>query len=187
MVCLDTTARVFLDDRCHHDELDEIAEAAGYSKGAVYSNFGGKAELFLAVYDAHLELRAQSYTELALEGHDLDEDYRRFARFRLEADEREPAWEPLPAPEFWTYAARRDDLRAAVSERRERFLDVIAELIETLANRARCDTDPAARSRRARPPCCAASAVERMLDSAATSIDVLAEMHAAYMKGLTRP
>jgi len=32
--------------------LDRIAEAAGYSKGAVYSNFPGKEAIFLAVLEA---------------------------------------------------------------------------------------------------------------------------------------
>ena len=181
------TARVlFLERGFHATSLDDIAEAAGYSKGAVYSNFGGKAQLFLAVLDAHLELRAQAYTDVALEGHDLDETYRAVARFRLEADEREPAWEPLLL-EFWTYAARRDELRAAVSERREWFLDVIAELIETLANRhGVAYTIPLREVARGSAALLRGMAVERMLDSAATPIDWLAEMHAAYMKGLMK-
>lgn len=32
--------------------LDRIAEEAGYSKGAIYSNFGGKEEMFLAALKA---------------------------------------------------------------------------------------------------------------------------------------
>ncbi len=35
--------------------LDEIARAAGFSKGAVYSNFANKAELFLAIMDMNIE------------------------------------------------------------------------------------------------------------------------------------
>ena len=31
--------------------LEEIAEEAGYSHGAVYSNFAGKEDLFLALYE----------------------------------------------------------------------------------------------------------------------------------------
>ena len=33
--------------------VEEIADAAGYSRGAFYSNFADKDELFLAVFDAH--------------------------------------------------------------------------------------------------------------------------------------
>ncbi|GAA1984105.1 TetR/AcrR family transcriptional regulator [Isoptericola halotolerans] len=49
---------VFARDGYHGARLDEIAREAGYSKGAVYSNFAGKAELFLAVVDANLALAA---------------------------------------------------------------------------------------------------------------------------------
>ncbi len=45
---------VFARDGFHGANLEEIANQAGYSKGAVYSNFEGKAELFLAVLDRNL-------------------------------------------------------------------------------------------------------------------------------------
>ncbi|QFG24149.1 TetR/AcrR family transcriptional regulator [Actinomadura sp. WMMB 499] len=45
----------FTRDGYHGASLEGIAGEAGYSKGAVYSNFGGKAELFLAVMDHNLE------------------------------------------------------------------------------------------------------------------------------------
>lgn len=46
---------VFAEAGYHAASLDVIAREAGYSKGAVYSNFAGKADLFLAVMDANLE------------------------------------------------------------------------------------------------------------------------------------
>src|SRR5262245_17031474 len=42
----------FLRDGYAATSLDKIAEAAGFSKGAVYSNFANKDELCLAVIDA---------------------------------------------------------------------------------------------------------------------------------------
>ena len=38
----------------HAATVDAIADSAGYSVGAIYSNFGSKDELFLAVFDEHL-------------------------------------------------------------------------------------------------------------------------------------
>ena len=46
---------VFARDGYHGANLELIAREAGFSKGAVYSNFDGKAALFLAVMDANLE------------------------------------------------------------------------------------------------------------------------------------
>jgi AcrR family transcriptional regulator len=50
-----TSARaVFAREGFHRASLDTVAREAGLSKGAVYSNFEGKAALFLAVMDAEL-------------------------------------------------------------------------------------------------------------------------------------
>ena len=35
----------------HGASLDEVAAAAGFTKGAVYSNFKSKEDLFLALFD----------------------------------------------------------------------------------------------------------------------------------------
>lgn len=43
----------FLRDGYQRANLGEIAATAGFSKGAVYSNFGGKADLFTAVINEH--------------------------------------------------------------------------------------------------------------------------------------
>lgn len=42
---------MFIRDGYHRASLDAIAEHAGYSKGAIYSNFANKADLFLATMD----------------------------------------------------------------------------------------------------------------------------------------
>lgn len=47
---------VFAEDGYHAASLDRIAREAGFSKGAVYSNFEDKPALFLAVMDQNLEL-----------------------------------------------------------------------------------------------------------------------------------
>ena len=47
---------VFADVGYHAASLDQIARHAGFSKGAVYSNFENKAALFLAVMDANFDL-----------------------------------------------------------------------------------------------------------------------------------
>ncbi len=51
---VESALRVFASDGFHGASLEAIASQAGFSKGAVYSNFDGKAELFLAVMDRNL-------------------------------------------------------------------------------------------------------------------------------------
>jgi len=43
---------MFLRDGYASTSLERVAEEAGFSKGAVYSNFGGKDDLCLAVLDS---------------------------------------------------------------------------------------------------------------------------------------
>ncbi|QOR71306.1 TetR/AcrR family transcriptional regulator [Ruania alkalisoli] len=71
---------VFAEDGYHAASLDRIAREAGFSKGAVYSNFDGKSALFLAVMDRNLELAEadrtdpfEQTTNPASTGHDVAE------------------------------------------------------------------------------------------------------------------
>lgn len=57
---LATARALFLRDGYFATSLERVADAAGYSKGAVYSNFAGKDELCRAVLDEiHTEQGAQ--------------------------------------------------------------------------------------------------------------------------------
>jgi AcrR family transcriptional regulator len=61
---LDAAAAVFADRGIDGASLDDVAAAAGFTKGAVYSNFASKDELILALMDdrvaAHLDLGVQA-------------------------------------------------------------------------------------------------------------------------------
>src|SRR4249920_287327 len=48
---LDAAAAVFAARGFQGASLDEIAETAGFTRGAIYKNFADKEELFLAVFD----------------------------------------------------------------------------------------------------------------------------------------
>lgn len=60
---LDTASKVFARRGYKGASVEEIAEEAGYSHGAVYSNFDGKADLFLAVLEEYMAERAQELAE----------------------------------------------------------------------------------------------------------------------------
>jgi len=113
--------------------LDKVLyPKAGFTKGAVYSNFAGKDELFVAVLAAHFSARVEVYEQLIVQGDTIEEAYRDVGRFMAEADRREPAWSPLLL-EFWSHASRREELRRVVVAQREAFLETIAALIARLA------------------------------------------------------
>src|ERR1700742_3268755 len=101
---LRTARELFLRDGYLATSLDKVAEDAGFSKGAVYSNFRRKDELCLAVLD---EIRAERAAEIAglLAAPDADERLRRFEEWaeRVIGD---PQWTAL---EFeFAVQARRD-------------------------------------------------------------------------------
>jgi AcrR family transcriptional regulator len=54
---LAAAARVFARRGFHGASVEAISEDAGLSTGAIYSNFAGKEELFLALYEERIERR----------------------------------------------------------------------------------------------------------------------------------
>jgi AcrR family transcriptional regulator len=182
------TARlVFLGRGFHGASLDEIAERAGYSKGAVYSNFAGKDDLFLAVLDAHTERRARILADAALDGPRLEDSLSAVARSIVASDQEEPRWAPLLL-EFWAHALRRPALRAAVVERRERFFDIIAELIDELVRRHGVRLAiPAKEVARGSGALVRGIALDRLLEPANVSPEMFEKMHTAFVLGLLEP
>ena len=61
---LDAAAEVFSRQGFHAASVDEVAETAGFSKGAVYSNFESKEDLFLALFDQHFAQEVQNWGEI---------------------------------------------------------------------------------------------------------------------------
>jgi AcrR family transcriptional regulator len=59
----EAAARVFARCGFQAATVEEIAEEAGYSHGAVYSNFDGKADLFLAVFEDYMAQRVRELAE----------------------------------------------------------------------------------------------------------------------------
>jgi AcrR family transcriptional regulator len=65
---IDAATKVFARRGFHDASVEEIAEEAGYSHGAVYSNFDGKGDLFMAVFEDYMaeRVRELSDTQTAL-------------------------------------------------------------------------------------------------------------------------
>jgi AcrR family transcriptional regulator len=61
---LEAAARVYARRGFDGATIDEVAEEAGFTKGAVYSHFGSKEKLLLALLDEHLS--AQIAEQIAL-------------------------------------------------------------------------------------------------------------------------
>jgi AcrR family transcriptional regulator len=177
---------VFLQRGFHAASVAEIAERGGYTTGAIYSNFGGKDDLFLAMLDVELAERAVSQREV-LRARSFEEMARAAARDLYRAGLRDPAMTPLIV-EFWTYAADKPDLRERARELNDRQMERIAEIVrdgcERHGVRLRIPPEEAARgggalSRGVR--------LERLLDPDGIGEKTFEEMFAAYLRGLAVP
>lgn len=176
---------VFLRHGFHAASLEEIAEEAGYTKGAVYSNFAGKDDLFLAVLEDHSQRRARAYSEIIFDHDDIEDSYRAVARFWREANEREPEMARLIA-EFLVHASRQEPLRTAAREVRERGTAAIAGLVDELAARHGIEfTLPTHDVVRGSGALNRGLAIEQLIDPALPQ-EAFEEMHVAYMRGLTK-
>jgi AcrR family transcriptional regulator len=178
--------RAFLRDGFHAASLDGIAEDAGYTKGAFYSNFASKDDVLVAVLDVHFRDRAEAYERLISSTDTVEDAYRAVARYWHDANEREPEWSRLVI-EFMAHASRHEHLRKAVRDVRQRGLGRIVELVEQLAERHGVEyTVPIAELVRGSGALNRGLAVEQLLDPE-LSVEAFEEMHVAYIRGLTKP
>jgi AcrR family transcriptional regulator len=179
--------RVFLARGFHAASLDEIAEEAGYTKGAVYSNFDGKDDLFLAVLDEHYAQRTEQYAELILSEGDADEMFRVVARFMFDAYRREPSWWPLIS-DFASHATRDNRIRRRLREVRERFHLALADQIADMTERHGLSLFlPPREIARGVGSLMRGMAVEWAIDPSPDAGRNFEEMLAAYLRGLAEP
>jgi AcrR family transcriptional regulator len=130
---LEAAARVFAGRGYHGASVDEIAEQAGFSTGALYSNFDGKEDLFLAIVEAELHARTRELAEVVGDRGTVDERARGGAHYWMAFVEREPQTVMLMI-EFWAFAVRDPAVRPKVAER---FAEVRAMLTRLIADAAR--------------------------------------------------
>src|ERR687888_2561811 len=88
---LAAAAKVFARRGYHQATVDEIASEAGFTIGALYSNFAGKEELFLALADRQVEERVAEVASMgdAAEGDEPNKETAERLRAFLERD---PQW-----------------------------------------------------------------------------------------------
>jgi AcrR family transcriptional regulator len=125
---LDAAAAEFALKGFHGASLDAVAKAAGFTKGAVYSNFENKADLFLAVLDDHSTLRSETVAKQVVD--DGGSPEARVARMQeaISAAGFDEGWIALWL-EFVLYAARHPEARVKLAEFRRRQQALAEQLI----------------------------------------------------------
>jgi AcrR family transcriptional regulator len=99
---------------CRHGldqtSVEEISHDAGYTKGAFYSNFKSKEELFLAMLDQKFGEEIQRIEEALHVDESPDEAARHAGEDLIRFLRSDPEWERLYL-EFVAYAGRNDEFR----------------------------------------------------------------------------
>lgn len=124
---IDTATQLFLADGYNATSLEKVASEAGYSKGAVYSNFATKHELGLAVLDAVRMDRALRLAAALTPEDTLDERLDGFARW-AEENIGDVGWTALEV-EFATSNRHVAGIAGELSERRRTVTNLVADLI----------------------------------------------------------
>ncbi len=125
---VETAHRLFLSDGYNATSLDKVAAEAGFSKGAVYSNFATKHELGLAVLDVlHLQ-RALSLASAVGDAETAEDRIEAFAKW-AEDNIGDVGWTALEV-EFATSTRRISGVSGELASRRRLLTAAIADLIE---------------------------------------------------------
>jgi len=127
--CLMASAgKVFARRGLQQASIDEVAEDAGYTKGAFYANFKNKEELFLAMLDDRFTERIEQIERaLEVEGGPREKAEAAgadFARY-VTAD---PEWQRIFF-EFSAHAARDEDFRQELLTRYRSMRDRLADAL----------------------------------------------------------
>ena len=127
-----SAAKVFCLRGLERASIDEVAEDAGYTKGAFYANFKSKEELFLAMMDERFAGRIEEVERVTASDDEPENQARQvgldFARY-VEAD---PEWQRLFF-EFTAYAARNREFREELVTRYRALRDRTTEGFERRA------------------------------------------------------
>jgi AcrR family transcriptional regulator len=124
-----TAARtVFASRGFHGASVEEIASEAGFSTGALYSNFDGKEDLFLALAEREIEEHARELEEAVRASSTVAERATGGARQWMKMIQREPDV-LLLFTEFWAYGVRDADVRPLIAARFAQARAVLTELI----------------------------------------------------------
>lgn len=127
---LSAARRVFLSRGYHAATLEQIADEAGFSKGAVYSRFESKADMFLALLTARIAERAAAgVAELESSG-----TVAGLADLAWQAEQATPGWRLL-VTEFRVLAARDPVLNQRYAAAHATTVDAVTSVLSAVAER----------------------------------------------------
>ena len=113
--------------------LDEIAETAGFTRGAIYKNFDGKEDLFFAARDHFNERTLRAFAELLEQGEPTALDLPALAALWQQVMVDQDPNVLVLNLEFRLYEIRNPSVQARSAAQRRRSRDLVAQFIEESA------------------------------------------------------
>jgi AcrR family transcriptional regulator len=133
-------AGVFAESGVAAASIEQIAAAAGFTRGAFYSNFMSKDELAAAMLDDHLA-RSQAYNRRLLDHH---RDPRSFVQALRDEPGRQddPLHQsPLLQIELMLYVARTPELRPSLGAHLRAMRSLVGDIASTTLRESGTDVD----------------------------------------------
>jgi len=125
---LHVATEMFAEQGFYSTSVDQIAEKAGYSKGAVYSNFGSKDDLFLTIFKENQQDDLQQLSEFARQFDSIDDFIQTMEAHHKYDRTEQAAWSILKL-EFLLYAMRNDNVRKKLAvilrENRQEMAEIL--------------------------------------------------------------
>jgi AcrR family transcriptional regulator len=138
---MQAAAKVFAERGLHHASIDELAERAGFTKGAFYANFSSKEELFLAMLDERFAARLAELERTTGTDEAPEEQARQAGADFSRAIAADPEWERLFF-EFAAHAGRDERFRAELVKRYRDLRSRIEELYRRRLDREELPVPP---------------------------------------------
>jgi AcrR family transcriptional regulator len=124
---LKAAAKVFCKRGLEGASVDEVAQAAGYTKGAFYANFKSKEELFLVMLDERYAEELERLDRILAGTHDAGEEAHAAAVDFIDFVGRDE-WPKLYF-QFVAHAARNDEFREELATRHRAMKARLAEIL----------------------------------------------------------
>ena len=184
---LDAARSVFASGGFHGASVEEIASAAGFSTGALYSNFDGKEDLFLALMEREIAERAREIAEAVVRRTSVAERAAGGARVWMAMIEREPEL-LLLFMEFWAYGVRDPHVRPKVAARFAQVRELLTGLIADGARELELELElPAEQLAIAVDALADGIARQKLADPAAVPDDLMGKVLSLMLAAASRP
>jgi AcrR family transcriptional regulator len=178
---------VFARGGFHGASVEEIASEAGFSTGALYSNFTGKEDLFLVLMEREIDEYAREISDAVRERSSIAERATGGARQWMTMIEREPDV-LLLFMEFWAYGVRDARVRPKVAARFAQVRERLTALIVDGVREFELELDiPAEQLAVAIDALADGIARQKLADPAAVPDELMGRVLSLLLAGATRP